>query len=52
MKAAVAKCLGVSDDKIDVNYDSKRVTVDTDKAKADMVALGKALEEGGFSIKM
>lgn len=52
MQAALAKGLGVSKDKIHVDFDTKSVAIDLDGAAVDKAAVAKALEATGrYSLK-
>lgn len=50
MQAAVAKGLGVSEDKIAVDYGKKTVSVDLGGAELDEAKLASALESTKYSL--
>ncbi len=49
MKKALSSVAGVK--KVDLNFGKKLVTVNVEKAKKDVNALIKAIEEAGFTAK-
>ena len=51
MQAAVAKGLGVDEDKVKIDYKTTEITVDLDGANLDMAALATGFEGTKYSIK-
>ncbi len=47
----MAKGLGVSKDKIHIDYNTKLVTIDMEADDFDQAACEKALEDGGYGMK-
>jgi hypothetical protein len=50
VRSAFAKGLGVSEDKVTVDYDTKMVSVDMGSAEVDKDALTAALESTKYSL--
>lgn len=50
MQAAVAECLGVSEDKIAVDYGKKTVSVDLGGSELDKTKLASGLEGTKYSL--
>ena len=51
MQAAVAKGLGVDEDKVEINFKTMEVTVDLEGADLDMAALATGFEGTDFTVK-
>jgi len=52
VRSALAKGLGVDEDKITVDYDSKTANVDLADATPDMEALAKVMDETRFTAEL